>query len=397
MTDHVKNLSDTMTISDSLVKSVGKPLADSVSIREPFCVPITIDHTKVAGDLTDFVFPINERDLPASFWLAVQADGLNIAVYQGATKLKRQVAYINKTTEVLEVYVRVPSLSSSVDTVLTLCAGTTEYADDADTWPATWVFVSDMSDYNGGTQIRDWSQYGNHGTKGAGAAAPTEVAGVVGMAQQFVSASQQYISAADAPEWDCANITLELLLYQDAYTGGRLLNRESLWRVYQNASGQIRFRTGGLSDDITVNAPLSQWQHYAVTFDGTDLFASLNGSTSTKTVTGTLGSSAESLYIGARRVASDWTDSHICEARYSSVARTADEIATDDASLRGTATFYAVGTGQVGIAKDVGKALADSIAIVDSMVMTGDYDRPGIKVAAFLYNRAINTKSRREF
>ena len=58
------------------------------------------------------------------------------------------------------------------------------------------------------------------------------------------------------------------------------------------------------------------------------------------------------------------------------------------------------------LVKDISIALADAIAIVDSMVMTGSYDRPGIKVAAFLFKRAItamlydrdiNAKSRREF
>lgn len=49
------------------------------------------------------------------------------------------------------------------------------------------------------------------------------------------------------------------------------------------------------------------------------------------------------------------------------------------------------------LTKDVSKALVDAIAIVDAMVPTGSYARPGIPVAAFLFQRAIILRSRREF
>lgn len=62
-------------------------------------------------------------------------------------------------------------------------------------WRSEYKFVSHMNNYPGdSTKIWDSTVNANHGTKGAGAAAPTEVAGLVGRAQQFVRASSQYIS-----------------------------------------------------------------------------------------------------------------------------------------------------------------------------------------------------------
>jgi len=88
-------------------------------------------------------------------------------------------------------------------------------------------------------------------------------------------------------------------------------------------------------------------------------------------------------------------------------------IKTETMALADTITTKHIGLGKAdtftiadALAKDVSKPLADAIAILDSLVLTGSYDRPGIKVAAFLFKRAmiamlydrdINAKSRREF
>jgi hypothetical protein len=393
---------------------------------------------------TDFVASITNNNLPAHFWSNVKSDGTDIILtLANGTKLKRQVAYINTVTEVMEIYVRIPSYSHEADTVVYLYYGNAAGAEtnDADTWPATWVFVSDMSDYNSGTQIRDWSQYGNHGTKGAAyaslaanlsngtgtlsvnptsiaagndgtvvtvtgagtftitipanqclgvvkgtvtsvainvptagartitvvgtgtftatwavTAAPTEVAGLVGMAQQFVAANNQLVSFGDNPLFEPVNITVIALA---ASADGNVVNwatpfakgnqgTNKHWWLHATATG-MRFEAGnGVSRSTpSVNAVFGTDYHYwAGTYDGTTAFLYWNDvvSAPATTISGDLVGDHYPMRAGAASYTSlYYWNGPICELRLSSSALGAELQAAIDNWLRNNADCYEVG------------------------------------------------------
>jgi hypothetical protein len=81
---------------------------------------ITIDHTKVAGDLTDFVVYVDLADMPAAFWSRVKNGGGDIRVYKydGTTELAREVVSCNTASDTGEMHFKYTgTLSSSVDTI----------------------------------------------------------------------------------------------------------------------------------------------------------------------------------------------------------------------------------------------------------------------------------------
>src|SRR5439155_310959 len=91
---------------------------------------MTIDHTKVPSTQSNFTVMVNVTD-PALKTVAngghvANANGYDIGFYAdsgGTTKLKWQVEKYNGTTGNLIAWVKIPSVSSSIDTVFYLMYG----------------------------------------------------------------------------------------------------------------------------------------------------------------------------------------------------------------------------------------------------------------------------------
>ena len=81
---------------------------------------ITIDHTLVAEDLSDFPVLITHAVVQASLFTHARSDGADIVVPAGdeTTRLKRELVTYDAMAGELELYVKIPSLSSVVDTVV---------------------------------------------------------------------------------------------------------------------------------------------------------------------------------------------------------------------------------------------------------------------------------------
>lgn len=85
---------------------------------------ITIDHTKVPSDLTDYVVYVNLADLVkagADIFDLCRSDGGDIRATKsdGTTELAVEVVSINTTTKVGELYIKYTgTLSSTTDTVI---------------------------------------------------------------------------------------------------------------------------------------------------------------------------------------------------------------------------------------------------------------------------------------
>jgi hypothetical protein len=189
----------------------------------PYRFEVTVESDYVEVD-EEFPFVID--DAPAHFWDNVQEDGADILVCaEDKTKLYSELATWSYLFHDIELWVK-GELSSTVDTVFYVYYGIDiEWADNDYTgitgsvpaqnvWDENFVFVSHMNDNPlDSTQILDSTRYGNHGTKGAGTAAPVEVDGLVGKAQDFSGSGKCYINlGGDQTQYNLLTATVEVLI-----------------------------------------------------------------------------------------------------------------------------------------------------------------------------------------
>ena len=131
---------------------------------------ITIDHTLVAEDLTDFPVLITHAVVQASLFAHARSDGADIVVTASdeTTRLKRELVTYDAVAGKLELYVKVPSLSSVTDTEVYVYYGNAGAAEtnDADTWNADYGVVYHLKEDPAGTapQAKDSTANAVHGT-----------------------------------------------------------------------------------------------------------------------------------------------------------------------------------------------------------------------------------------
>jgi len=167
----------------------------------PYRMPLTFDAATMTTDLVDFTTTVFLTPDRFRYDLC-QPSGNDIRfVDSDGTPLPYEVdTWVADGTSVFHVLVpHIPA--GSTDDYIWLYYGEPLVGDGSDAaaaWADHWEAVYHMADKPGDpTMILDSTVNGNHGTKGAGAAAPTEVAGLVGMAQEFVRANATYIALPD--------------------------------------------------------------------------------------------------------------------------------------------------------------------------------------------------------
>ncbi|MGA2933674.1 MAG: DUF2341 domain-containing protein [Methanomicrobiales archaeon] len=157
---------------------------------------ITIDATKVAGSLSGFPVLISlagDPDLAAS----AKADGKSIifTTSDGTTKLAHEIESFTKANGALVAWVKVPSLSSSEDTVLWMYYGNIGAADQQDVvnvWSANYNAV-----WHHNTDLLDSTSNNNDGTNSGS----TNVAGRFANAQRY-DGVDDYIDSGSAASVD---------------------------------------------------------------------------------------------------------------------------------------------------------------------------------------------------
>ena len=325
-----------------------------------------------AGGATHADYPcLLASSLPAHLWGRVRSDGLDcvLTAADGVTPLYREVATFDVAGERPEIYFRLPSYSHLEDTLVYLYYGNPDYSEPSDVavWPTdTWAAVYHMNDNPAdNTQILDSTANGNTGTKGAGAAAPTEVDGIVGKAQEFVAGTTvvagdtgDYIEVADDNSLDNTAQTVMIVVtlppIQTASVAGlvgKRGNNTSEWKMFQyGTTGPVRFIDSYSGDYITAGYALSATSQLAFTSFGTTCTAYKDGVLAeTKTTMAGVAGNVYAMRIGAAinrgEGAGAWryVDGVIDELRLASVARSAEWIAAEDHWLRNNSLCYEVG------------------------------------------------------
>lgn len=158
--------------------------------------PITIYHSQVVDDLTDFPVLITEANINPALFENAKNDGSDIVLTSGdgVTMLKRELVGFDNSTNKMELYAKVPFLSSTTDTLLYIYYQNPDASvvNDSDTWDSHYIMVQHMEDATSGSILGSTI---NHfiGDKGDVVNSDpryhvnpsVEVEGKIGMAQDF--------------------------------------------------------------------------------------------------------------------------------------------------------------------------------------------------------------------
>ena len=138
-----------------------------LAISTEFKLTVTIDNTKVAGDETDFPVLITEDNLPDEFFLRATETNIHCESF-GQVALSRELAHFDATAKEIELWVKIPSLSSSADTVFYIYYGdeTLSETDAVATWDDNFELVLHMQEDAQATSaaMDDSTTNGNDGT-----------------------------------------------------------------------------------------------------------------------------------------------------------------------------------------------------------------------------------------
>jgi hypothetical protein len=328
-------------------------------------VDLTVSKAQVDGDVTDFPLCIQGNEVPASFWTTVQADGGDLVVTgaRSGRKFHRELGYISvvEGSEQLELHARVPFIGTGRDEVLRIYYGNAaaDEPNESMTWNSSYAAVYHMNNKPGdATKILDSTSNGNHGTKGAGAAAPTEVAGLVGKAQQFVAANGQYIKLPDIAQLlGATQATWTALARNDARiydqciasdfgnvdgTKRWFFGRENLPNMWYTAVGDgTNIASAFINDVYAVSAWHFVWARFT---GGVSLQTACDAASATNDTSVPAALSAGVLnntYIGRNR-STVYSSQTLDELRLSSVAWGPEWIALEHKTLLDPTTLYGI-------------------------------------------------------
>jgi hypothetical protein len=128
---------------------------------------LTIDSGKVISTESDFPFLVTEANLHTSFFEVVDYTGSNIkATATDGTLWPHEVSYIDKDNKKISLWIKCPSISSSVDTSFYLYAGSSATNDPTTVWNNGYIAVRhlDSPDTDGSYPDSVSSSYASYAT-----------------------------------------------------------------------------------------------------------------------------------------------------------------------------------------------------------------------------------------
>lgn len=352
----------------------------ATEVAYSYYAKITIQNGQVAGDETDFTVLISgtydgtdgEPDIRtvanggkvqntalggASGAITVPADLAFSPNVDGSSPYNFEIEkYVPATGEIV-AWVKVPALSSTIDTVLYMAYGdaaiTVSQENVKGTWDVNFKGVWHLGE-GGGTGY-DSTANGNHLSDNVSA---TGTLGKIGNGQEF-DGVDDYMDRADNASLSPTNITIEAWVRRDATKFQKIADKwyDGSTRSYTLGLGNtdiVRFeisRNGAetLLTSSTGTIPLTTWAHVVGKYDGSTMSIHINGGVdgSDGSRSGTIYDNGEQLTIGLGAWNNDEKfDGHLDEVRVSSIARSANYIATTYNAQNSPSTFYSMGAEQ---------------------------------------------------
>ncbi len=371
---------------------------------------ITIDHTKVAADQTDFpvlvagTFPYLAA--AANGGNLQSASGYDFAFYadaSGTTLLDFERVTWNANTGSVEAWVRIPSLAASADTTIYLLYGNaaqfTDLQNKTGVWDAASVAVFHCADTPAvGGAILDSSSSANHltisaGGSGSGSSTLASVAGAWdgSSAIRFSQQSEYYSNYARStgPSGMGVNHATLSLWYKPLVTHAGFDGNETIFgakpTVYPNHTNQIlrtkadtaQYQAGTESTVAgeTAALALNEWSYLTATFDGSRIGrVYLNGSQAAAKLI-PQSTVDDVLWLAAA------SEGGYDELRVANVARSASWIATEYRSMSDPA-FLAIGSESTSGASLAVNSIASSEAFGAPALAAGTATLPHTGIAS---------------
>ena len=228
---------------------------------------ITIDHTLVSGDETDFPVLVSVIDGnladEGNGGHVKSSNGYDIIFTNGAenTQLKHEIELYANTNGTLVFWVKMPFLDSSNDTDFYIYYGKTGVAVDpstTDTWDPNFVAVYHLDETSGAT-CYDSTVNANHGTYNG--TLPDRVAGKTGYCQNFVAGSSDYVELPSGCFLSGSDFgTIEAIVTYDNIAS----NNNYVWLQYASADNRAYLNT--YSSDYYIygrSGGAAQWEIFA--------------------------------------------------------------------------------------------------------------------------------------
>jgi hypothetical protein len=317
---------------------------------------ITIDHTKVSADLTNFPVLISVTDTDLA---EAQADGDDF-IFTDSTnaRLSHEIESWTDDSGILTAWVRVPALSSTTDTVLYLYYGNADCSsqeDVAGVWDTDYASVYHMNDLTTST-VQD-SVGGLNGTKTA-ATEPTEASAKIGNGQNFDGAND-IINCGAVDIGDNTDKTVELWVKResDPTTYTRIYQRNksasALASMLVVDTGVGKFAAifnDGTEMRQAFGVVDTNWHHLVAVYDesAATVTCYMDGVLASGVTTGGwIFAANDNLYLGGRGDGTKFFDGSIDEVRFSNIARSAEWILTEYNNQNSPSDFYEFGAEEV--------------------------------------------------
>ncbi|HLE48844.1 MAG TPA: DUF2341 domain-containing protein [Patescibacteria group bacterium] len=327
---------------------------------------LTIDYTKVSGDQTNFPVLVSFTDASLA---KAQSDGDDILFTDSTgtgTKLDHEIEKFDQSTNTLVAWVEIPSLSSSVNTIIYMYYGNqsiTSQQNVSGVWDANYVAVYHLPENSG--QHAD--SKGVNNTNSVTVTQQGANIGKVDGADEF-NGTSDVLTALDHSSLDVAgDITLEAWVKLDTLPSQRGPAQDAMLIRKANAISpfnpyQLRIKSSGnvdmigfdlydSSDNFMGNVgqtalTTGSWYYVAGTRNGTSTSVYLNGDDDTNAPTNNstaIVNGNSTLRIGASSGTVSRTDGIIDEIRISSDDRSAGWITTTFNTINSPSTFFSKG------------------------------------------------------
>jgi hypothetical protein len=325
---------------------------------------IVIDHSKASGDLEDFPVLVDLYDTDMHDTNKVQVDGDDILFTDASgAKLDHEIELFdqagNGTHAHLVAWVRVPGLSSTEDTTISMYYGNNvlenqEFSEGV--WDTNYKAVWHLNEMGYGNldEYADSSSYENDGQGGGGITdrIPIQVTGIIGNGQEFDGNDDRIIIPSSSSLDISSSITVEGwvyspdispnggIAYRANYDYGLTFEPDNIWVYTDNNQGNWNWNTGEV-------IPTAGWHHILFTFDSNirrlyiDSIEVINSTSS-----GSIDINPSIIIIGWQ----EWTggtDGIIDEIRLSDITRSPDWITTEYNNHYDAASFYSIGSESV--------------------------------------------------
>ena len=357
-----------------------------VTITAPFLMgydcrkPITIDATQVSGSspLVDFPMLVSftDSDLAtvANGGDVTNANGYDIVFTEsdGTTLLDHEILAYTDTDGTYLAFVRVSSMSPSVDTQIFMYYGNNTVTMDPSstaTWDANYIAVLHLQESGNGSdnEFLDATANAHHGTggglagSGSAAGTPTRTTGKFGFAQDFNDATspQNHIRLNAVNDGSWSAVTVQAWINADDSGDDRIFGKSwgtsssaQTWLLRKNSANigvRMRTNTNTNTGFDPFGYSTGTWYLAAASWDASDnqLRVYVNGvERGNTTLNGTLMYQFPSVAeptIGNTSTVDRGFDGLIQETRVSNTARSADWLLTEFNNQDDPSSFYTVG------------------------------------------------------